>query len=635
MSNPADNRRYHDLDFVRAVAMLLGLLLHVCIFFMPPEKYFWGTGDYNGDVLNAQFLNFIHLFRMQLFFLLAGFFAELVIDRKGLTKFVSDRLKRILLPFVVGVVLGMPIFVMLNGQFGYYANTFDGLSPFEIIQKTAVFGVFEPDSALRDGLLHYWFVYYLLIFYLVFLVSRPILVSRPFQFITQWHRLVELGVKKWWGFILLGLLIAPLQYALKVVSLPPTGFNVPILDLGLYYLFYLFGVALYRRRDLLDHLRDNAYIYAAFSVPLFILVDSPTMRVTLSAPVINDLYTWTIFDLQTAQFLPPSLMTEGFVYGGWEKCLVVIMRTTLCWSMCFASIGLASRYLSKENATVRYLADSAYWVYWVHMTLTFKLSYMAQDYEGLDALTKCYLVLVFSTLLIYMSYQWFVRYTWLGDFFMGRRKSPDDPGEERYRISNMVRSCAKPVLLGGVFVFGVGSLMKYDRSGSDSAPLVEAYVTRKSSLFEGYKTLDGIVDDFGNTPLHSSQFAGELTRRYDPIPALVKRLSNLNSQNDFGRTALFYSVKIGNQQDMLALLEAGADVNIADIYGHTPAHAAAILCGNRNQDIASSYREILGKLIENGADVELKDQMGRTVEDCLEQFASVNLASITSPPEDS
>ena len=123
--------------FVRAAAMLLGLLLHVCIFFMPPEKYFWGSGDYSGDILNAQFLNFIHLFRMQLFFLLAGFFAELVVDRKGLSTFVLDRLKRILLPFVVGVLVMVPVFTLLNGNFGYYNNLYDGKNILEIIRSSA------------------------------------------------------------------------------------------------------------------------------------------------------------------------------------------------------------------------------------------------------------------------------------------------------------------------------------------------------------------------------------------------------------------------------------------------------------------------------------------------------------------
>ena len=79
-----DNQeRYHGLDFVRAMAMLLGLVLHVCIFFMPVDNYIWVAGEYSGDPVNRWLLNFIHLFRMELFFLMAGFFAELVIFRKG------------------------------------------------------------------------------------------------------------------------------------------------------------------------------------------------------------------------------------------------------------------------------------------------------------------------------------------------------------------------------------------------------------------------------------------------------------------------------------------------------------------------------------------------------------------------
>ena len=35
-----ETRRYHDLDFVRAAAMLLGLVLHVSIFFTPSDVLF-------------------------------------------------------------------------------------------------------------------------------------------------------------------------------------------------------------------------------------------------------------------------------------------------------------------------------------------------------------------------------------------------------------------------------------------------------------------------------------------------------------------------------------------------------------------------------------------------------------------
>lgn len=630
MSEPVNHQRYHDLDFVRAAAMLLGLLLHVCIFFMPPEMYFWGSGDYSGDILNAQFLNFIHLFRMQLFFLLAGFFAELVVDRKGLSTFVLDRLKRILLPFVVGVLVMVPVFTLLNGNFGYYNNLYDGKNILQIIRSSALFGWFELESGsgLKDGLLHYWFVYYLLIFYLLFVVFRPLLMSKLIQTASGWNQLIEFGVKRWWGFLLLGLLIAPLQYSLKSVSIPPTGFNVPLGDLGLYFLYFFFGVSLYRKRNLLEYVTKNAYVYAAFSVPLFILIDYPTMKIDLSAPIANDLYTWTIFDLQTLEFVRPNLVLEGVLFGGWAKVLVVLLRATLCWSMCLASIGIASRYLSKESSTVRYLADSAYWVYWIHMPLTFKLSYMFQDYEGLDPLTKCYLVLVVSTLLIYMSYQWCVRYTWLGNFFMGKKKSSSDPGEEQFRILNLIKVCAKPVLIGAIFTFCVGSLMRYNRSSKDRTPMVEAYVARKQGVLDQYDTFEGVRDAFGNTPLHATQFKSELLRRYNPLPRLIEGMDSLDHQNDFGRTALFYAVKMGNEADMKTLLDQGADPDLSDHYGHTPAHAAAILCGHRNASQAEKYRAILRVLVEHGSDLDLQDKQERTIADCLMEFSGASLEDL-------
>ena len=377
MKPGTENRRYHDLDFVRAAAMLLGLLLHVCIFFMPPQEYFWGSGEYYGDVVNLQFLSFIHLFRMQLFFLLAGFFAELVIDRRGLGHFVHDRLKRILVPLIVGVVVIVPIFQLLVGRMSYYyRNTFDDLSMLETVKSLVFFGLLEPDQPIQDNLIHYWFVYYLLIFYVVHLLLRPLLVSNALRSITHWERLLETATSRWWGFLLLGLLLLPLQYSLKIISLPPSGFNAPLADLLLYFVFYLFGGALYLQRNCLSGISKNAWICAVFSVPLFILINQPTERIDLSAPVINDITTWTVLDLDTKVFAFPQVWAEGIVHNGWAKVVVALFRTTLCWSMCFAAIGLAHRYLSQQRIYIRYLADSAYWVYWVHLPITYKLSYL-------------------------------------------------------------------------------------------------------------------------------------------------------------------------------------------------------------------------------------------------------------------
>ncbi|MDA7492874.1 acyltransferase family protein [bacterium] len=618
-------QRYHDLDFVRATAMLLGLLLHVCIFFMPSHKYFWGTGEYFGDVLDLQFLNFIHLFRMQLFFFMAGFFAELVIDRKGLHHLVNDRLKRIVLPFIIGLVLLMPLHFLLVGKGGYYVTTMDGLTLMEKLKSILFFGVLDPDVSLQDSLIHLWFIFYLIIFYVVHLSLRPLIRFPLIQKLCNWQPLIDFAVSHKWGFLLLGVLTFPLQYLLKSAFLPPTGFNVPIVDLALYFVFYLFGVAFYRQRYLLAKLGDNAWYYLAFSVPFFILIDEPTERLDQSASVVSSITNWTFIDLGASSFASPAVWYEGIFHNGYHKVLIVLSRSMLCWSMCFAFIGLTHRYLSQPRKSIRYLADSAYWVYWVHLPITFKLSYMAQSIEGLNALTKSYIVLVFSSLLIFASYHWGVRYTWLGDYFMGCRKSRTDPNELQFKFAAFCKKVMVPAVSIGLLIFCFGSLLQYNNEFRRPQVLVEAYVARQQSTLDAVDSIDGISDRYGNTPLHAAAKMPEGKRRYDTMPVLLSKCSNPNIQNDFGRTALFTAVKSGNTGDIEQLLDAGADINIGDRYGHTPAHAAAILAGNRNAKLSDSYFAILQILIQNGADLSVTDYRDRTVQDCLQMFSGRKL----------
>lgn len=618
-------QRYHDLDFVRATAMLLGLLLHVCIFFMPSHKYFWGTGEYYGDVLDLQFLNFIHLFRMQLFFFMAGFFAELVIDRKGLRHLVNDRLKRIVLPFIIGLVLLMPVHILLVGKGGYYATTMDGLTLMEKLRSILFFGLLDPDVSLQDGLMHLWFIFYLIIFYVVHLSLRPLIRFTVVQKLCNWNPLIDFAVSHRWGFLLLGVLTFPLQYLLKSAFLPPTGFNVPIVDLALYFVFYLFGVAFYRQRYLLAKLGDNAWYYLAFSVPFFILIDEPTERLDQSASVVSSITTWTFIDLGSSSIASPAVWYEGIFHNGYHKVLIVLSRSMLCWSMCFAFIGLTHRYLAQPRKSIRYLADSAYWVYWVHLPITFKLSYMAQSVEGLNALTKSYIVLVFSSLLIFASYHWGVRYTWLGDYFMGCRKSRTDPNELQFKLPVFLKKVMLPAVSIGVLIFCFGSLFQYNNEFKRPQVLVEAYVARQQSTLDAVDSIDGISDRYGNTPLHAAAKMAEGKRRYDTMPVLLRKCSNPNIQNDFGRTALFTAVKSGNAGDIEQLLAAGADINIADQYGHTPAHAAAILTGDRNEKVSESYFAILQTLIQSGADLSATDYRDRTVQDCLKMFSGREL----------
>ena len=91
--------RIHYLDSLRAFAMYLGIILHVNLPFFP-----W-HGDYEIKEGYGILLLIIHGFRMPLFMIISGFFAEMMIRRHGVIKFIDNRLRRIGLPYLVFVPL--------------------------------------------------------------------------------------------------------------------------------------------------------------------------------------------------------------------------------------------------------------------------------------------------------------------------------------------------------------------------------------------------------------------------------------------------------------------------------------------------------------------------------------------------
>ena len=110
--------RYHSLDFLRAMAMYLGVILHVTILFGSPDRILWNFyGEYYQDPVDYQITWGIHLFRMQFFYLIAGFFAEMVYLKKGGKYFSLNRLKRILVPFIFGCLI---IYPLTLGVFAVY-----------------------------------------------------------------------------------------------------------------------------------------------------------------------------------------------------------------------------------------------------------------------------------------------------------------------------------------------------------------------------------------------------------------------------------------------------------------------------------------------------------------------------------
>ena len=105
------NKRYHDLDALRAFAMLLGIFLHGILSFIPLP--IWPAQDIHQSSAYALVLHTIHGFRMPVFFLISGFFTAMLWKRRGLGKLIHHRAKRILLPLGVATFLIWPLMLVI------------------------------------------------------------------------------------------------------------------------------------------------------------------------------------------------------------------------------------------------------------------------------------------------------------------------------------------------------------------------------------------------------------------------------------------------------------------------------------------------------------------------------------------
>ena len=82
--------RLHYMDSLRATAMFLGLVLHGAVLFGDWTVGFFRHHD-ESSLFVRYFAELIHVFRMQLFFLVAGFFSMMLCEKRGIINYAKNR----------------------------------------------------------------------------------------------------------------------------------------------------------------------------------------------------------------------------------------------------------------------------------------------------------------------------------------------------------------------------------------------------------------------------------------------------------------------------------------------------------------------------------------------------------------
>ena len=362
--------------------MMLGIYLHAAISFMVTTLP-WIPKDPRNHILFDLTVGIIHGFRMQLFFVLAGFFANLVFRRIGLGAFLRRRALRIGVPFVIGMITIIPL-TLAAWMWGASVSDHGSENNFD----ESLGSILDFPSG------HLWFLQYLLVFYLISALS----IRLPMQGFSNWSAsVIDRLMKSRWKPIPLMLLSTPFLLTGPQIGEPEApgmSLRMTINAIGYYGTFFWFGWMLFRCRDALDWLTRFPVSCATLAVFGFIG------------------YVGAIeLEMKTTAANPALIRLFGNMSAG-----------IYTWSTIFLVTGLVLRCFSRPTRWGSYWADASYWFYVVHLPVVVALQIVVHHWN-LNPFAKCAFVCMVTIAFLWTTYHWCVRYTFIGAILNGRRRS--------------------------------------------------------------------------------------------------------------------------------------------------------------------------------------------------------------------
>ncbi|MDU0354329.1 acyltransferase family protein [Paraglaciecola aquimarina] len=382
----SSHSRVHYMDNLRAFAMLLGIFFHAALAYSPMLNQIWPTSDPQNSAIVDVLAFFSHTFRMPLFFIIAGFFAALLLNKQGLGAMIKNRLLRVTLPFVIFLPLVMISFALI---FTWAISAIDSKSP--MLGMIAMMSQIPDAPSPPATTTHLWFLYNLTFFY-----GLTIIMVKCMRF--NWMRYVVKSPKL---FLLLGpVLLIPAVTSQHAPLPAPEQFMPQLWSFGFYGLFYLFGYGLYKHEQFLDTLKPYTWLMLITAILAYAAFHS-----TLGGEV-------SMQQVMENASQSPKL--------SWRQVGIAALQAYTGVNMCLFLLVTGKTIFSQQNVAMRAIANSSYWIYIVHLPVLWVIQFALLDVQ-LPLLLE-FLISSLGTLAIgYLSYLVLIKHTPIGWLLNGKK----------------------------------------------------------------------------------------------------------------------------------------------------------------------------------------------------------------------
>ena len=385
--------RIDYLDALRAIALLLGVVFHAGLSFMP-VFIGWAVMDINTSPAISIFSLVSHSFRMPLFFLIAGFFTCMSLQKYGVNALVTSRAVRLGIPFIAGWFLLRPLlvsgWVMGGASMRGEADIPDGL--WQGLQSLT-----ELPAGMFTGT-HLWFLYYLMLCTAIAVVLIKLLERVPAT--SQSLTVVGRRVLVWLCASRSGLMLRCLLVAGCLWWMDHWGLDTPDKSLWphlplllIYGGFFLLGWGLYQHQFLLaDFMQINWHRLTSLGIAVM-----------------------------GAIYLSAYEMHPGHEFYLYFKAGFVVCYASMMWLLIAVLMTVCKRLFSQPNTAIRYLSARAYWLYLIHLPLVVWLQ-VAFAEMPLYWIVKLISITVLTLAIAFALFELMVKKTWLKHILSGASK---------------------------------------------------------------------------------------------------------------------------------------------------------------------------------------------------------------------
>lgn len=351
--------RLHYVDWLRVLAVLLLFPFHSARVFDAGEAFYVKGGQTSVGL--TWILSFIDRWHMPLLFALAGASTYLALGKRTAGRYLSERVRRLLVPLVFGFFVLIPPQTWLGARFnaGYGGSLWEYLASGRFLVWNVRGG---GDYFGGFGLGHLWFILFLFVISMTALpvvlryrVPRGAAASGPRAWLAQ--RSVA-----WWFVPPVALWIAE--------ALPDLAGKNPFYYLA-WFLLGFFAI------------RDEGFIAAAERLRLVALAAGAAI---CAAYVTTGSFRDSLPD--------PSVALSA----------VNVIGMLGAWSTVVGLLGVARRTLDRPSARLAYLAEASYPLYILHQTVIVVVAFCVVRVVG-GAWTGFFAVLAASTLVTFALYE--------------------------------------------------------------------------------------------------------------------------------------------------------------------------------------------------------------------------------------